>query len=338
VNAAEPTRAVPDVIASGTTAGSTATANQLVVDVNPNPGLVSRGLDPLTLTYDDQVYVELTVAGELRRYLVTSVNGTLVTLTNTFATGTNTDSFFTTTALTETVVNADWSMSVRGALLLISGSTLPDKDAIAETVAEQSAAYKQRRMYNVFPDTCTATISGTEETLPGFYLCAGIVGMVAHFAPQQGFTNLPMTGYTGVQGSNDTFSVKQLNVMAGGGTYIIIQEAAGAALTCRHQVSTDLTTIETRELSITKVVDFCAKFLRTGLRNFIGTFNITQPFLDELSTVIHGMLGFLAENNIINGGELNNLIQDTTQPDTVMVDITLDVPYPCNYIRLTLVI
>jgi hypothetical protein len=109
-------------------------------------------------------------------------------------------------------------------------------------------------------------------------------------------------------------------------------------VTCRHQLSTNITTIETRELSITKVVDFCAKFLRTGLRNFIGTFNITQPFLDTLSTAIQGMLGFLGENNIILGGELNNLIQSQEEPDVVLVDVTLDVPYPCNYIRLTLVI
>lgn len=338
VCANEPTRAVDDVIASGLSAESTATSNQLVTDVNPTPGLVARGLDPNNLTYADQVFIELTVAGQLRKYLVTEVNGTLIVVTNTFSTGQNADAFFTTTALTETVVDADWSMSVRGDLLLIPGSTLPDKQKIAETVAAQSSAYKQRRMYNVFPDTVTATLSGTDQSIPGFYACAAVAGMVARFPPQQGFTNMPMTGFTGVKGSNDFFSVKQLNIMAGGGTYIIVQDAQGAPLVCRHQLSTDLTSIETRELSITKVVDYVAKFMRTALRNFIGTFNVQQSFLDTLSTVIQGMLGFLSENGIILGGELNNLIQSKDEPDTVLVDVTLDVPFPCNYIRLTLVI
>jgi len=31
-------------------------------------------------------------------------------------------------------------------------------------------------------------------------------------------------------------------------------------------------------------------------------------------------------------------VQDEGAPDTVLIDVTLDVPYPCNYIRLTLVI
>lgn len=338
VNPEEPTRHVDDIIASGESSESTATSNQLVVDVNPTPGLVDRGLDPLLLDFEDQVFVQLTVNGQLRNYLVSSVNGTLVTLSTTFATGENADAFFTTTPLTETVVNADWHMAVRGTKLLISGSTIPDKNAIAITVALSSNAYKSRRIYVTFPDRVVSTIDGNETVLPGFYLCAGIVGMVARFPPQQGFTGLPMTGFTAVQGSNDTFSVKQLNQMAGGGTYIVIQEGQGAALACRHQLSTDLTSLETRELSVTKVVDFVAKFLRTALRNFIGTFNITQPFLDTLSTVIQAMLGFLTENGIILGGDLNNLIQSKDSPDTVLVDVTLDVPFPCNYIRLTLVI
>jgi hypothetical protein len=337
-----PDRAVNDVVASGLSGNSTATANQFITDVNATSGLAERDLDPLLLTYDDQVVLQLTVTTEsgqeARNYLVSSVNGTLCTLNTTFGSGENEDEYFTVTPLTETLVNADWTMAVRGAELLISGSTLPDKDKTAETVQAKGLAYKQRRMYYVFPDQCKAALGSSEELIPGFYMCAGIVGMVSKFAPQQGFTNMPVTGFTGVVGSNDTYSNKQLNVMAAGGTYIMIQEAKGAPLVCRHQLSTNLTSIETRELSITKVVDYVAKFLRGGLRNFIGTFNITQPFLDTLSTVIQGMLGFLAENGIIIGGDLNNLIQSKDAPDTVLVDVTLDVPFPCNYIRLTLVI
>jgi hypothetical protein len=284
------------------------------------------------------VALEIVVDGETRIYNVSSVNGTLATLNTTFATGENDDAYFSVTPLTETLVNVDWSMAVRGDLLLIPGSTLADKNKIAETVQTAAGAHKQRRFYYVFPDKVKASLSGTEEIIPGFYMCAAKVGMVAKFPPQQGFTNLPITGFTGVVGSNDMFSVKQLNVMAAGGAYIVIQEGQGAPLTCRHQLSTNLTSIETRELSITKVVDFTAKFLRTGLRNFIGTFNITQPFLDTLSTVIQGMIGFLVENGVILGGDLNNLIQSEDAPDTVLVVVTLDVPFPCNYIRLTLVI
>ena len=59
---------------------------------------------------------------------------------------------------------------------------------------------------------------------------AGIVGMIGQQPPQQSFTNFPMAGFTRVVGSNDFFSERQMNVMAAGGTYIIVQDAPSAPL------------------------------------------------------------------------------------------------------------
>lgn len=343
VNQKVPDREVPTVVESGLSANTTATTNQLLLDVDPTSSLVANGLNPSSpFTPADNLYVEITVASgstsEVRKYSVSTVSGPLVSFTTTFASGENDDGFYTTTPLTESLVNVDWSMKIRGAVLTIPGSTLPDLDRIAETVQKQASAYKSRRMVYTFPDTVVATLNGVDEQLPAYYACAAIAGMIAQQPPQQGFTNFPMTGFTGVIGSNDTFSNKQMNVMAAGGAYILVQDAPGAPLVSRHQLTTDLTTVETRELSITKVIDYTAKFLRAGLRNYIGTFNITQPFLDSLSSVIGGMLAFLVEAGVLVGADLNNIIQSETNPDTVLVDVTLDVPFPANYIRLTLVV
>jgi len=126
--------------------------------------------------------------------------------------------------------------------------------------------------------------------------------------------------------------------MAGGSTYILMQEVPGGSVFCRHQVSTDLTSVETRELSITKVVDFAAKILRIGVRRFIGTSNVNPQLLDMLGATVHAILKFLEDTGVINGSNINNLVQDKANPDTILVDVTLDVPYPCNYIRLTLMV
>jgi hypothetical protein len=340
-----PDRAVSDVVAASLNGESTATDNEFMLDVNPAAGLNSRGINTaVEIPLSEDLYLELAITTgsgqEVRRYSVKTVNSTLLTFRTTFGTTENLDGFYTTTPLTETVLNADWTLAVRGDKLVIPGSSpaLPDKQLIAETVAAKATAYKQRRLYYVFPDKVKSSIGGLEAVLPGYYMCAAYVGLVAAQPPQQGFTNFPVAGFTGVVGSNDYFSVRQLNVMAAGGTFIVVQDAQGAPLSCRHQLSTNMTSIETRELSITKVVDFVSKFKRVALRNFIGTFNITQPFLDQLSTVIHGTSQFLIENSVLIGADLNNLIQSKDAPDTVLIDETLDVPYPCNYIRLTLVL
>ena len=56
--------------------------------------------------------------------------------------------------------------------------------------------------------------------------------------------------------------------------------------------------------------------------------------------VTTGLLSFLYDSpgGVLIGAEINNLIQDADNPDTILADTTLDVPYPCNFIRLTLII
>lgn len=340
VNKKMPTEKNPAIAASGSQANSTATVNQMLLDVTPIAGLVAAGVNPaLPITVAMGVYMEFSVNGVLRRYNVSSASGSLVNFNTTFTTAQNTDGFFTTTSLTETVIDAAWSLKVRGSSLYVPGSNPArlDYSLVSETVAEANAGYKNRRMYSVFPDTVKMTIAGTEKSVPGYYACAALAGMVAGQPPQQGFTNFPITGLTGVVGT-EKFSKKQLNVMAGGGTFILIQDVENAPVSSRHQLSTDLTSIETRELSITKTVDYAAKFLRASVRKFIGVQTINDQLTDTIGTTIDGVLRFLIEAGVLLGAQLNNIVQDETSPDTLLIDVTLQVPYPCNYIRLTLVV
>jgi len=335
-----PTHANSTLVASGTN-GETQTgfSDRFVMDQDPAAALSAAGLNPaLPFTEDDGVYLEITVSGELRRYLLSSVNGPIGFFNLGPFANVDSSGFYTTTPLTETLTGADWSLFIRGAELVLPGTTKPDLNGIATAVAGAASAYKNRRAFYLFPDRAKTNLTGTEIEVEGYYLCAAVAGMVGQLPPQQGFTNYPITGFTGIIGSNEKFREDQLDVIAGGGVYIIKQDVAGAPLSCRHQLSTDVSSIEKRELSITKAVDYTAKFLRTGLRGFIGTYNITPSLLDILSTVVQGHLEFLSTSGIIASGELNNIIQDETQPDRVLIDVTLEVLFPCNYIRLTLVI
>ncbi len=336
------TRAVPTVALSGSNANSTSTANQMVADGNPAPGLIAAGI-PTPLSSIDEpagVYMTFIVNGQVVNYNVSGVSGAVVNFRVTFSDPTtNVDGFYATAPLTSSVLDAAYSLDVRGASLNIPGSNPPrlDYNLVAQNTALANQTYADRRVYSVFPDTVLTVIGGITKALPGFYACAAIAGMVGAQPPQQPFTNFPMTGLTGVQGT-EKFTKKQLNQIAGGGTYILIQDVAGAPVVSRMQLSTDLSSIERRELSITKVVDFTAKFLRLAVRKFIGKNVINNQLLDAIGTTIHAVLKFLEDSGILNGSNLNNIIQDPNNPDTILLDITLDVPFPCNYIKITLVV
>jgi hypothetical protein len=335
-----PVRANPVVAVSGSQANSTATINQMQLDANPASGLLAAGINPaMAIPVSAGVYLEFELNGALVRYNVSSVSGTLANLNVTFAAGDNNDSFYATAAMNSSVIDAAYSLKVRGASMNLVGSNPArlDYSLVAENVAAANAEISNRRTYSIFPDTVTVTVAGVDKSLPAFYGCAAVAGMVAGQPPQQGFTNFPITGLVGVSGT-EKFTKSQLDTMAGGGTYVLMQDVPGGSVFCRQQVSTDLSSIETRELSITKVVDFVGKFLRTGVRKFIGVTNIDHQLLDQLGTTLQGMLSFLVEAGVLNGANLNNIAQDASAQDTVLVDVTLDVPFPCNYIRLTLVV
>jgi hypothetical protein len=337
INPEMPGEGLPELALSATDGDSTAVTNEFDTKVaSLAADVLSAGVDPVgTIPVTEGLYLD--IATDSKKYNISAISGTKVTIRVSFAPGENDDAFYSTDNLSGDLISETFSINVRGSDLVDSNGD-PDYTAISEAYQGLGAAYANRRVIMVAPEMVGATIDSVEQRIPGYYMCAAIAGMVGQQPPQQGFTNFPISGFTRAFGSNDTFNQTQMNIGAAGGTYWVIQEVAGGPLTARHQLTTDLTSIETRELSITKVVDFTAKFMRAGLRNFIGKFNITQPFLDTLSTVVQGQLSFLTESGVIVGGDLNNIIQDSDAPDTVLIDVTLDVPYPCNYIRLTLVI
>jgi hypothetical protein len=106
----------------------------------------------------------------------------------------------------------------------------------------------------------------------------------------------------------------------------------------RHQVTTDLTSVETTEQSITNALDYVSLFIRGGIRNFIGRYNISDTFLDTLASVVQGQLAWLVDKKVIAAGDLINIIQDTDNPTRTLIDITVLPFYPCNYVRITIIV
>lgn len=172
--------------------------------------------------------------------------------------------------------------------------------------------------------------------VPGAYWSAIAAGDVAGVPPQQGHTNMPMGGLNRVKYSSDYFSQSQLNTMATGGTFIISQTVPSAAPACRHQLSTDMNSVETRELNITKSLDFVSKFLRLGLRGYIGRYNITPRFLKLMEMTFNGMKNYLIRNEYVVDMRLLSLEQSTTERDVILVNLEIAPAYPVNYIRITL--
>lgn len=168
-------------------------------------------------------------------------------------------------------------------------------------------------------------------------LTPSVAGQIAGNPPQQPLTNLSLAGVSSVKFSSDWFSESQLNTIAQGGNYILKQAKPSSAIVCRHQLSTNMGSIEAREISITKTVDYTAKFVRNTVTPFIGKYIINKSTLDMINFAIKGAGEVLVRDGILNDFKVSSVAQDTVSKDTVLVSISILPPYPVNYIKIELI-
>lgn len=335
-----PERAPDTSLASGTDGNAAGSPSALFSTgiSNLSQLVLAAGITPTgTIDVGEGLYLDL--ATDDKHYSVKSISSDTLTLryqTADFAAGENDDGFYATTYPPQTI-SGTFAVRVRGALL-VDANGRPDKNAIADAYQDIAVGFNNRRFWHHALDTVKATLDGVEQVLPGFYWCAAKAGAIAGQPPQQSFTNFPISGFSAVTGTSDYFSDRQMNRMAAGGNCIPIQETANGPIFERMSLTTDMTSIETRTDSITKVLDYASKFLRRLLRIYIGRFNINQNYLDTLSHVISGAKAFLTGTGVLMDMDVNEIVQNADEPDAVDADITVDPPYPCNYIRIRLTV
>lgn len=227
---------------------------------------------------------------------------------------------------------------------------LIERDLTKTEQASVMAAYARslgsRRLVVTFPDIVKIPVGNTIRELPGYFLNCAVGALTTGLPTQQGLTNLSVSLYSGVVHSTRYFDATQLNALADGGVMIFVQDVLDqTALYVRHQLTTDRTAVKFQEYSITKNVDFIAKFIRTNHRQYIGQYNIVDGTFDDLKTNAKGILNYLTERTrlpkiggVIRGGKLTKILQDTSNIDAIIEQYVLDIPIPLNNLDITIVV
>ena len=336
-NPTRPTRTANTLVGSGSLGNSTGGVSTFDTGLANLPALMAAaGFPAPPYDIDDRVFLRMD--NDTNNYLITSVTGSVVTVsTGALAAGTtenNTDGFYfdgAAPAFPDPIVDRPFAVYVRGTV--VANLT---EEAIAYAAIPQG--FQNRRMIFVTPDAAKATIDGLEQQIDGFYVCAALAGKTAIKLPSDPLTEVAIAGFTGVVGATDRYGEIQYRIMDGGGLWGMYQEQAATPIKTRHQLTSDMSSIEKREFSILNALDFTAKFLRAGLRNFIGRFNITQNLQTSISTTLDGLGSFLTTQGVLRSFKVDRLVQDVNQPDVLLLDISVGVLYPCNEIKITLIV
>jgi hypothetical protein len=215
-------------------------------------------------------------------------------------------------------------------------------DAEAAAIGQVAAAYANRRVRAVWPDTIN---TGT-TVMDGFHLCAALAGLRSGVLPQQGLTRVPVQGFTSVPRTTQHFNRSQLDVMAGSGVWIVTQNAAGTIYN-RHAVTTGpYSDINQREEMVTSNVDSICQQLLELFNPYIGLTNVTANLIGVLRLDILALSAVLtnASTTPLLGGQLTSdivilsLQQSPLQADHIQFSAQLPLPAPFNNADVDLLI
>ena len=213
----------------------------------------------------------------------------------------------------------------------------------AKYIADLSSSLATRRMYNVFPSV--ASTDGV--AFGGEFLAAAAAGLVSSVLPQQPVTNVELNGIGDIPLVYQTFSRQELNTIAAGGTFIIMQDRPGSQVYVRHQISTAYSegNLLKSELSITKNLDSISYYFAELFAPLIGKYNITPELLDVIRSRLNGGLtaletatgaGMYGPQVLADGTEILELRQSEVNRDHVYAKVHLNLPVPFNYFDLDL--
>lgn len=218
--------------------------------------------------------------------------------------------------------------------------TLADQ---AKYISDVSFQFNDKRVWHIQPDSVTVEVNGVGvPNLPGYYLCAAMGGMVSGFPVQQGFTNIGVAGIMDLQHSNYYFTRSDLNKMAETGTCLFVQAVQGGIPYCRHEMTTDVTVLEYREMLKVKNWDFLSYFYYDKLKSFIGKYNITADTLNDIRATLIASSELLMTQKLprigapLVGYEIVTLEQDPINKDRIRIKIRIEIVSPANYIDITL--
>lgn len=211
---------------------------------------------------------------------------------------------------------------------------------IAKEMVATAQSYSEKGLTIVGPsDEIIMTINGKDCYLPGYYLCVAYGALRAGFPPHQGFTYMGISGIKELRRSNKYFIDDDLDLMAGGGLFVVVQDTKAGLPYCIYQSTTDITELKTKEDSCVATIDFASMYYRDNLKAVLGRFNVNTISVNFVKnvceTVTQNMQNMTYEyiGPIITSGEL---ISCTTDNDKIVPLMRIGVPFPVNGVDLYL--
>lgn len=215
--------------------------------------------------------------------------------------------------------------------------TLATAEQIITEIGGYAESKSNTRISVVYPTLATIEMStGDIEKVTGQFIATMYAGLEFSKPLHQSKTRSSSGVFNELLGVE--LKRTQKNKLAEKGVMIFEQPSgSGTNIICRHQLTTDMSNAETRENSVLACKDYTTKYLRNILNTYIGKYNITPDLITKVTGSVNVAFTDLNAQGWILEGSIETLAQDKNDPDTLVMTVKIAVPYPCNYIKLTII-
>lgn len=237
---------------------------------------------------------------------------------------------------TGTAANGFGSIGFAGVETNYDSTTQPFP-TLAGTIASKRAVITYPNQVNFYNNQLNQT-----TVVSGYYLAAAMAGQLAAGAVDRGLTNISLTGFNGfpaVLAQQQTTAFK--NTLSSSGV-CVAQVSKSGAMVVRHGLTSDMSALTTREISLVRIGDVLLQDVQTGMdaAGLIG-----QPIDADMTTKVKGALTGILELAVSNSvivayGSIAVRQQalPNGDPSIIEVQFAYQPGVPLNYVTVTFAI
>lgn len=192
------------------------------------------------------------------------------------------------------------------------------------------------RLSVVYPNNVTVSAGATNQVVGGYYLAAALAGVLSSNPVQQGLTKQTVTDIIGIEAT--TFNAMTTSVMkslASNGV-LAVQYTRNGQMQVFHGVTTDSSSVYTKEISLVRAQDSMIDMIIQTLTN---TNLIGSPIGPNTSSNIAGIVNAVLANMELTGGISKygsiSVTERTVNPTIMDVSFNYVPSYPLNYITVS---
>jgi len=189
--------------------------------------------------------------------------------------------------------------------------------------------------------------SGNLQEVPMMFVAAEYAGMIAAYPPQVHFNLKQLPGIVYSDRLWDIYSdldpnTSELNDIAGEGAVLIVQDTKYDRPYIRNQLTTDTTSVRTRNLSVVKSVDYVKRILYDDLKSLLQQgYNFGGGIVMAINLLMQARIRQFKDykvdryGSIVRNGAVKEIIEDPNT-ETLKVVVTMDFPEPVGRIEMEL--